>query len=96
MRASLTSTLLFSLMLGISSAHAQSKVLAIVNGESITESDIALAVEDLQTQYPSIPPAQQAGVALEFLIEVKLAAQAAKGEKFEEGEDFKRKLAYAK
>lgn len=96
MRASFTSSLVLSLMLGISAAQAQSKVLATVNGEAITDADIALAVEDLQTQYPNIPATQQAGVALEFLIEVKLAAQAARGEKFEEGEDFKRKLAYAK
>ena len=79
-------------------AFAQPKpaVLATVNGEAITEADVALALEDLQAQYPNLPPDRRQQVAVEFLVEVKLAAQAAKAEKFEGSEDFKRKLAYAR
>ena len=96
MRALRLLPVLFSLALGISAASAQTKVLAIVNGEAITEAEVTLALEDLQGQYPNMPTNQQQGMALEFLIEVKLAAQAAKGDKFEDTDDFKRKLAYAK
>jgi peptidyl-prolyl cis-trans isomerase C len=88
--------LLVALTLGFTPAFAQNKTLATVNGEAITEADVALAVEDLATQYPNLPADQQKKVALDFLIEVKVAAQKAKAEKLEDGEDYKRKLAYAR
>ena len=104
MRANfLTLGLAFSLVIGgnlaiVPAVLAQAKpvTLATVNGETITDADVALAIEDLQVQYPNLPPDRRQQVALEFLIEVKLAAQAAKTEKFEAAEDFKRKLAYAR
>lgn len=77
-------------------ALAEPKVLAIVNGETITDEDAALAIEDLQAQYPNLPVERQQSVAVDFLVEVKLVAQAAKRAKIEESEDFKRKLAYAR
>jgi peptidyl-prolyl cis-trans isomerase C len=88
--------LAIALALGFSPALAQNKTLASVNGEAITEADVALAIEDLQSQYPNLPADQQRKVALDFLIEVKVAAQKAKAEKLEDGEDYKRKLAYAR
>lgn len=91
-----------SLALGF--AHAQTAapapsgkaVVATVNGETITEADVTLALEDLASQVPNLPPDRQRQVALDFLIEVKVAAQAAKGEKFEDSDDFKRKMVYAR
>ena len=79
-----------------STAAPSNRVVATVNGETITEADVALAMEDLQTQSPNLPPDRLQGIATDFLIEVKLAAQAAKAEKFEETDDYKRKLAYAR
>lgn len=49
-----------------------------------------------KSQYPNLPADRQKSVALDFLIEVKLVAQAAKGDKQEDGADFKRKIAYAR
>ncbi|MCA1951991.1 MAG: peptidylprolyl isomerase [Hyphomicrobiales bacterium] len=89
-------TLLLTGALGLAAAQAQNKTLATVNGEAITEADIALAIEDLQAQYPNLPAERQKQVALDFLIEVKAAAQKAKAEKLEDSEDYKRKLAYAR
>lgn len=89
------SALLLSASLGLGPAFAQGKVLATVNGEEITEADIALAAEDLAAQYPQMPAERRNAVALDFLIEVKVAAQRAKSEKLHEAEDFRRKLAYA-
>lgn len=96
MRKVLIAALLASSALIATPAFAQNKVLAIVNGETITETDVKLAAEDLATQYPNLPPEKQKEVALDFLIEVKVAAQKAKAEKLDESDDFKRKLAYAR
>lgn len=101
MRASLVAaSLALSLGLGlapeIALAQTGSKVAATVNGETITEADVTLALEDLAGQVPNLPPDRQRQVALDFLIEVKVAAQAAKSEKFEDTDDFKRKMAYAR
>jgi peptidyl-prolyl cis-trans isomerase C len=100
MRAFRLIPLLLSLTLS-SFALAQStvdptKVVARVNGAVITAGEVALAVEDLTAQYPSLPAERQRQVALEFLVEVKLAAQAALGAKLDASDDFARKLLYAK
>lgn len=71
------------------------KVLARVNGQPITEGEVVLAAEDLAGQYPNLPPERARSFALEFLIEVKLAAGAAKADKIDQSPDFKLKLAYA-
>jgi peptidyl-prolyl cis-trans isomerase C len=96
MRNLLLAALLVSTTWIAQPVFAQSKVVATVNGEAITEADIALAGEDLATQYPNLPAERQKEVALDFLIEVKVAAQKAKAEKLDESDDFKRKLAYAR
>ncbi len=76
-------------------APSSSKVLATVNGETITEADLALAAEDLGMQYPEMVANNQLDGALNFMIDVKLAAQRARAEKLTESEDYKRKLTYA-
>ena len=72
------------------------KTVATVNGEVITEAEVKLALEDLLTQLPNVPAENRQQVALDFLIEVKLAAQAAKKDKLDQGPDFALKLAYAR
>ena len=74
----------------------QSKPAAIVNGEAITDAEVKLAIEDLVTQYPQLPAERRADVALDFLIEVKLASQAARKDKLDQTEDFRLKIAYAR
>lgn len=93
---SLAAPALLATLLATAPVQAQNKTLATVNGQVITEADVALAMEDLAAQYPNLPPERQRQVALDFLIEVKVAAEKAKAEKLEESEDFKRKLAYAR
>jgi peptidyl-prolyl cis-trans isomerase C len=77
-------------------AQQGGKTVATVNGEAITETDLRLATEDLMTQLPNIPAERREEVALDFLIEVKLAAQAARKEKLDQGPDFAAKLNYAR
>jgi peptidyl-prolyl cis-trans isomerase C len=85
------------LALGAAPALAQQdKVLARVNGESITEKDVETAIADVTAEYPNLNPEQQKTLTLDFLIEMKVAAQKAKAEKMDQGEDFKRRLSYVR
>lgn len=70
------------------------KVLAKVNGEAITEQDVATAIDDVGSEYPNLPPENLRTLTLEFLIEMKIVAQKAKAEKIDQTEDFKRRMAY--
>jgi len=73
---------------------AGGKVLARVNGEAITEQDVATAMDDVAAEYPNMPPDGLRNITLEFLIEMKIVAQKAKAEKIDQTEDFKRRMAY--
>lgn len=72
------------------------KVLATVNGETITEAEAKVAIEDLIAQLPNASEDKRLEVAVDFLIEVKLAAQAARKAKIDQSPDFALKMSYAK
>ncbi|KAF0227997.1 MAG: peptidyl-prolyl cis-trans isomerase [Beijerinckiaceae bacterium] len=94
MRTLAFTTLLLSALLGLSAAEAQNKVLATVNGEAITEADVNLAVEDVASEYPNLPPQGVKDLTLDFLIEMKVVAQKAKADKIDQSDEFKRRMAY--
>ena len=76
-------------------APASAKVLATVNGSEITDDDVRVATTDLG---PSLPaqlqgPAREAYV-VDYLIDLKLAAQQAAQQKLGDAPDFARRLAY--
>ncbi|MCU0818104.1 MAG: peptidylprolyl isomerase [Beijerinckiaceae bacterium] len=97
MAARLFASALALAVLTTGSTFAQSsKVLATVNGEAITEAEAKVALEDLLTQLPNVPEDKRLEVAVDFLIEVKLAAQAAKKAKIDQTPDFALKMTYAK
>ncbi|MCA3630281.1 MAG: peptidylprolyl isomerase [Methylobacterium sp.] len=73
-----------------------SKVLATVNGEAITEAEAKVALEDLLTQLPNVPEDKRLELAVDFLVEVKLAAQAARKAKIDQSADFTLKMSYAR
>ena len=74
---------------------ASAKVLATVNGSDITDDDVRTATEDLG---PSLPaqltgPAREAYV-VDYLIDLKLAAQQAATDKLGDTPEFARRMAY--
>ncbi|HEV2557777.1 MAG TPA: peptidylprolyl isomerase [Microvirga sp.] len=72
------------------------KVVARVDGVEITEGDLALAGEDQALQVPGVPEAQKRDLLIGYLVDLKIGARAAQAAKVGEGEDFARKLAYAR
>ena len=76
-------------------ASADPKVLATIDGQPITENDVADAMADIG---PGLPqklegPARQKYV-LDYLIDLKLAAKKAEADKLTATPEFERKLAY--
>lgn len=70
------------------------KVLATVNGATVTESDLALALQDLNENFQRVPEEQKRAAALSALIEIKLLAKKAVEAGYDQTDDFKRRAAF--
>jgi peptidyl-prolyl cis-trans isomerase C len=82
------------LLLGGSAANAEDKVIAKVNGKTITEADMRLAEAEIGSDLGSLPPATRRRVLVEFLIENQLFADAAEGQKLASGAAFNERMQY--
>jgi peptidyl-prolyl cis-trans isomerase C len=71
-------------------------VLAKVNGSEIRQSDVTLAEEELAPSLAQMDPATKKENVLAFLIDMKIVAKAAEDKKIENGEDFKKRLAFTR
>ena len=69
-------------------------VVARVNGEPVTEADLAVAAEDPALQLPGTDPKQKRDVLIGYVVDLKLGTKAAEAAKLEDGPDFKRRIAY--
>ncbi len=69
-------------------------VVAKVNGNPITAGDIAVAAEDPALSLPGVDDAQKKGLLVDYMVDLKVGAQAADAAKIGDTPDFKRKLAY--
>jgi peptidyl-prolyl cis-trans isomerase C len=77
-------------------ARAEDKVLAKVNGAEIRQSDVALAEEELGPSLAQMDPATKDENVLAFLIDMKIVSKAAEDKKVQDGEDFKKRLAFTR
>jgi peptidyl-prolyl cis-trans isomerase C len=85
-----------ALMAGLaaSAAQAQERVIAKVNGNTITDTDMRLAEAEIGSDLDSLPEATRRRVLLEFLIENQLFADAAEGQQLGLGAAFAERLQY--
>ena len=86
----------FAIALYAGPAHADDKVLAKVNGAEIRQSDLALAEEELGPSLTQMDPATKDENVLAFLIDMKIVSKAAEDKKVQDGEDFKKRLAFTR
>jgi peptidyl-prolyl cis-trans isomerase C len=75
---------------------ADDPVLAKVNGAEIRKSDVTLAEEELGPSLAQMDPAAKDENVLAFLIDMKIVAKAAEDKKIADGEEFKKRLAFAR
>jgi len=76
------------------SAGAQERVIAKVNGKTITDTDMKLAEAEIGSDLGSLPEATKRRVLIEFLIENQLFADAAEGQKLDTGTGFDERMQY--
>ena len=69
-------------------------VVATVNGQSITEADLALAESELDPQFDQLTPKQRRAAAVSALIEIKLAAAASENAGVADDAEFQRRMAF--
>ena len=80
--------------LGMEPAPAQERMIAKVNGKTITDVDMRLAEAEIGNDLGSLPEATRRRVLLEFLIENQLFADAAESEQLGSGPAFNERLQY--
>jgi peptidyl-prolyl cis-trans isomerase C len=71
----------------------QAAVVATINGEPVTETDLAVAISDLNEQFAQLPEDQRRAAALSAVIEIRLMAEAAEKAGLAEGDEFERRMA---
>ncbi len=69
---------------------ADDTVLANIDGQPITEADVAMTMRDLGQQFEKIPAEKQKAAALQALIEIRLMAAKGRADGVDQTEDFKR------
>jgi peptidyl-prolyl cis-trans isomerase C len=69
---------------------ADSPVLATIDGQPITEADLAMTMRDLAQQFEKIPAEKQKAAAMQALIEIRLMAAKGRADGVDQTEDFKR------
>jgi peptidyl-prolyl cis-trans isomerase C len=79
-----------------SMVFAEDKVVATINGMAITDTDLAIADNEIGGDMGSMSPVQKRKSLLEFLIDNQLFADAAEGEKLGAGPDYETRLKYLK
>jgi peptidyl-prolyl cis-trans isomerase C len=78
-----------------SAVFAESKTLATVDGQSITEQDVDDAMADIGSGLPEkMDAAARRKYVLDYLIDLKLVARKALADKLDADPEFARKLAY--
>ena len=70
------------------------KVVARVDGDPITEADLAVAAEDPALTLPGTDEARKRDILIGYVIDLKLGAKAAAAAKLDQAPDYARRLAY--
>ncbi|TGQ57690.1 peptidylprolyl isomerase [Mesorhizobium sp. M1C.F.Ca.ET.193.01.1.1] len=69
-------------------------VVATINGEKLTEADLALAEGELSQQFAQLPPEQRRAAALSAAIEIRVMAKKAIDSGLDKNADFQRRMAF--
>jgi peptidyl-prolyl cis-trans isomerase C len=79
---------------GPAAAVDPAKVIARVDGQAVTEADLAIAAEDPALSLPGTDEAQKRDTLIGYVIDLKLGTRAAEAAKLGDTPEFQRRLAY--
>lgn len=77
---------------GTAAMAQENAVVATVNGQPITETDLEIAISDLEQQFAQLPAEQRRAAALSAVIEIRLLAAEAERKGLADGDDFARRM----
>lgn len=77
-------------------AEAENPVVAIINGEEVTQIDLQLAAQDLRATLAQVPPDEQFLALVNGIIDIRLMARAAEKEGLAEDEGAARRLQFVR
>lgn len=72
----------------------ESPVVATIDGQPVTEADIALTLQDLADQFARVPDDKKRAAALQALIEIRLLSAKARAGGADQKDEFKKQLAF--
>ena len=78
----------------VSGAGTGDKVVATINGQNVTENDLALVMSELEQQFAQLPPEQKPAAALSAIIEIRLLAAEAVTKGFDKDPAFQSRMAF--
>lgn len=94
-RLSFVAATLFGVVALASVAAGQdNRVVAAINGKSITEGELKLAETEIGSELSNLPDATKRRVLIEFMIETQLLADAADSAKLGQGAEFDQRIRY--
>ena len=70
------------------------KIVATIDGQPISEAELALALASVDQQYAQLPPEQRRAAAFMAILEVRLLAAKAIAEGLDKDADFQRRMAF--
>ena len=70
------------------------KIVATIDGQPISEAELALALASVDQQYAQLPPEQRRAAAFMAIIEIRLLAAKAVAEGLDKDADFQRRMAF--
>lgn len=70
------------------------KVIATINGQPVTEGDLAAAMADLDQQFAQLPPEQRRAAALSAIMEIRLLSAFAVEKGLDKDPDFQKRAAF--
>lgn len=86
--------MLFMLPASGALAQEESPVVATVNGEAITEADLAMAAVDFQETLVQLPPEQRTAALINGIIDIRLMARAAQAAGLDKQPEAARRIAF--
>lgn len=88
--------LLLGFSLPVIAQEDTDKVIATIGGKPVYQSELSLAMTDLDQQFDRLPDEQKTAAALSALLDIKLMAQQAENAGFGKGVEFERRLGFLK
>ena len=70
------------------------KIVATIDGQPISEAELALALASVDQQYAQLPPEQRRAAAFMAILEIRLLAAKAVAEGLDKDADFQRRMAF--